>query len=163
MRECTSESYLPEDGSEKAADHIKRQIEEAVAFLPDTVDGNTYLDANTYGGLLRAAKVWKDYTGELLRRIFTTDEFAHEFDLAGRLQTSSRRTTGYDLEHIVSTIQRQVFTLISIRKRLEIIDTLPANSATPQESAVSPKQSISAPGFLPRADRGSSSAIAVQT
>ena len=82
---------------DEALQRIGNQIIEAENFLPASERRVTYDDLGSN------PKSWADYTGKLLKRLFTTDDLAKEFEWAGHLPFSLRMSSTLRL-HKLATI-----------------------------------------------------------
>jgi len=113
---------------EEASARIMAQIAEGEAFLPAASQSVTSDD------LFTNRRSWVDYTVELLKRLFTTDDLAQEFASAQNIYGSlhSRRVDRFQLA--VNDTKRQIEALKSIHRRLEFFEgqgTDPSVAAKP--------------------------------
>jgi len=113
------ETYLAVTRNE-AEQQIDKQIAEAEGFLPAGERRVTRDD------LFAARRLWSEYTFELLKKLFTTDRLAREFDNAKDVPFRVREALAEQFRRAVDMTQRQVDSLRSIRRRLEFFER-PAN------------------------------------
>jgi predicted nucleotide-binding protein len=109
-------------GREEARRRLQERIDQAEEILP----GNRWSADDLMTGEERERK-WRAYNRELLSRIFTTDEYARDYDVS---QISIRQVQDryFDISadtvagRILGSVRKQVARLDSVIERLELID-----------------------------------------
>ena len=76
----------------------------------------------TFEALSNDYKKWNSFNSELLKRVFTTDEMAKEYDLWGAVAISMREPSlGEKIADVYKDIDKKIHRLDSIIERLELI------------------------------------------
>ena len=84
---------------------------------------------------------WDSFNSELLKRIFTTDELAKEYDFWGVMMMSMHeRSLGEKIADVYEDVNKKIHRLDSIIERLELIPLSAAVQAAAPAQASSPSQ-----------------------
>lgn len=126
--------------------------DEAKQRLQDRIDKGMELKSKqantpeTYTELSNAYSKWDSFNSELLRRIFTTDEAAKEYDFWGVMVASmSESSLGEKIADVYKDIDKKIHRLDSLIERLELIplskqvaqtSPLPESSSQPKTQKV---------------------------
>jgi predicted nucleotide-binding protein len=111
---------------EEAAEKISEQIREGETLLPSA--GRTV----TLDDLTTSRTSWAEYTAELLKSLFTTDDLADEFRAAGSLPFGLNMRTTERFTFAVKRTTSQLKKLRSIQRRLEFFEV--AFDSTPAQN-----------------------------
>jgi predicted nucleotide-binding protein len=112
-KQKTSLAVIPADASAQ----ILKQVEEGEAILP-SVDRKRGMDE-----LFSESRIWADYTSAILKRLFTSDDVADEFEAAGGPFLADIATTPkWRFGQRVEQVKAQIATLKSIDRRLQFFE-----------------------------------------
>jgi predicted nucleotide-binding protein len=114
---------------EDARSKLQARIEKGLELKQRRVDTREAFEA-----LSNDFSKWNSFNSELLKRTFTTDELAKEYEYWGAMAVSMREPSlGEKIAEIYKDVDKKIHRLDSIIERLELI---PLSSASP--SAVTP-------------------------
>ena len=107
-------------------------LDEAVAKISNQIDKGSALLATQIGTQEQFKyRVWHDYTNELLKQIFNTEERANEFSFWGAVILGRPKTLRDEISELQRDIHTSVERLISIRERLSLYPTLITTTREP--------------------------------
>lgn len=123
---------------DEAKSRIQERIEKGLELKQRKV--NT---SETFDILLNDYSKWDAFNSELLKRIFTSDELAKEYDFWGAMMMSMRAPSlGEKIADIYKDVDKKIHRLDSIIERLELI---PLSSVVQNSSAVQKEELPSQP------------------
>lgn len=98
----------------------------------------------TFDALSNDYSKWDSFNSELLKRLFTTEELAQEYDFWGAMAISMREPSlGEKIAEVYEDVDKKIHRLDSIIERLELIplSSVAANAASPmpESSSLSPR------------------------
>jgi hypothetical protein len=121
-----------------AAELIQRRIDEGEELLRFAGASGSPRDVE------EKERIWNDYTRQLLKRLFTTEEISREF---GSMRSTWDPNIGEYLRNLAREIRGMLVGLRSILRRLELFEEVP--DATPVSVAPvveDPDQAVTSPG-----------------
>jgi len=122
---------------DEAKARLQERIEKGLELKQRRVDTRDAFDtlSNDYSK-------WDAFNSELLKRIFTNDELAKEYDFWGAMAISMREPSlGEKIADVYKDVDKKIHRLDSIIERLELIPlSIAAQSAAPTQEEVLPSQ-----------------------
>ena len=123
---------------DEAKSRIQERIEKGLELKQRKVD-----TSETFDTLSNDYSKWDAFNSELLKRVFTSDELAKEYDFWGAMMMSMREPSlGEKIADIYKDVDKKIHRLDSIIERLELI---PLSSVVQNSSAVQQEELPSQP------------------
>lgn len=130
---------------EEAKSKLQARIEKGLELKQRRVDTRDSLES-----LSREYSKWDSYNSELLKRTFTTDELASEYNFWGGMVMSMREPSlSEKIVEVYADIEKKIHRLDSVIERLELIPLRsPAVSSVPSITQAMPAQDRSKRVFV---------------
>jgi predicted nucleotide-binding protein len=117
-----------------AHEFIRRQLDEGENLLESSKTAKSPTE------FAESVKLWRDYTSELLRDLFTTDAIAHEFD---PYPSNANHPNAFQyLKNLARELDRNVVNLRSIFKRIELFEETGVPTANTQIASPTPTRDV---------------------
>ncbi|HEY6872188.1 MAG TPA: nucleotide-binding protein [Geobacteraceae bacterium] len=119
---------------DEAKTRLQDRIERGLELKKDQIGTRAAFDA-----LSNEYSKWNAYNSELLKRIFTTDELAKEYDFWGIMSLSMNPSLGEQIAELYKDIDGKIHRIDSIIERLELIPltkAMQSETTTTQQSSV---------------------------
>jgi len=123
---------------EDAKSRLQARIKKGLELKQRRVDTREAFDA-----LSNDYSKWNSFNSELLKRLFTTDELAKEYDFWGVMAISMRESSlGEKIAKVYENVDKKIHRLDSIIERLELIPLSLAASNGAMPAAESPPTQV---------------------
>lgn len=123
---------------DEAKARLQDRIEKGLELKKCQIDSNEAFDS-----LSNEYSKWNSFNSELLKRIFTTDEFVKEYDFWGVASISMRETSlGEEIADLYKHIDNKIHRIDSIIERLELIplsSNMKSVASAHQQSSTQPR------------------------
>lgn len=116
---------------DEAKNRLQERIEKGLELKQRRVDTR-----DTFEALANDFSKWNSFNSELLKRIFTTDELAKEYDSWGAMVVSMREPSlGEKIADVYKDIDKKIHRIDSIIERLELVPLSANTQSQPLQQA----------------------------